>query len=315
MLAGNDKQYLYHNSTLALRPKTGELVWYYQHAVDHWDLDHPYERMLIDTAVAPDASEVPWINPRLRRGEERRVVTGIPGKTGLVYTLDRATGEFLWARPTIAQNVIERIDGATGSVAINPETLFTGPDQSRFICPTTNGGKNWPAGAYSPRTRTMYFTMANTCMRTTSVAAVATPEMIYAINNDTVIAPDADGKAGTLRTVSVETGKASWRFDQRAALTALLATGGDLVFGGDVAGALRAFDAQTGEVLWETQLGAQVTGHPVTFAVDGEQYVAVSTGRSNMTGALARLTPDVAPAESPNKLFVFALEGQPGATP
>jgi alcohol dehydrogenase (cytochrome c) len=251
----------------------------------------------------------------LRRGEERRVVTGIPGKTGLVYTLDRATGEFLWARPTIAQNVIERIDGATGSVAINPETLFTGPDQSRFICPTTNGGKNWPAGAYSPRTRTMYFTMANTCMRTTSVAAVATPEMIYAINNDTVIAPDADGKAGTLRTVSVETGKASWRFDQRAALTALLATGGDLVFGGDVAGALRAFDAQTGEVLWETQLGAQVTGHPVTFAVDGEQYVAVSTGRSNMTGALARLTPDVAPAESPNKLFVFALEGQPGATP
>jgi alcohol dehydrogenase (cytochrome c) len=315
MLAGNDKQYLYHNSTLALRPKTGELVWYYQHAVDHWDLDHPYERMLIDTAVAPDASEVPWINPRLRRGEERRVVTGIPGKTGLVYTLDRATGEFLWARPTIAQNVIERIDGATGSVAINPETLFTGPDQSRFICPTTNGGKNWPAGAYSPRTRTMYFTMANTCMRTTSVAAVATPEMIYAINNDTVIAPDVDGKAGTLRTVSVETGKASWRFDQRAALTALLATGGDLVFGGDVAGALRAFDAQTGEVLWETQLGAQVTGHPVTFAVDGEQYVAVSTGRSNMTGALARLTPDVAPAESPNKLFVFALEGQPGATP
>jgi alcohol dehydrogenase (cytochrome c) len=60
-------------------------------------------------------------------------------------------------------------------------------------------------------------------------------------------------------------------------------------------------------VLWETTLGAQVTGHPVTFAVDGKQYVAVSTGRSNMTGALARLTPDVAPAESANKLFVFAV--------
>ena len=308
MLAGNERQYLYHNSTLALRPKTGELVWHYQHAVDHWDLDHPYERLLIDTAVTPDASEVPWINPRLAPGERRRVVTGIPGKTGLVYTLDRATGEFLWARPTIAQNVIERIDGATGSVALNPEALFTGPDQTRFICPTTNGGKNWPAGAYSPRTRTMYFTMANTCMRTTSVAAVATPEMIYAIDNETMIAPDADGKAGTLRTIAVETGKASWRYDQRAALTALLATGGDLVFGGDVAGTFRAFDARTGEVLWETSLDSQITGHPVTFAVDGTQYIAVSTGRSNMTGALARLTPDVAPAESPNKLFVFALQ-------
>jgi glucose dehydrogenase len=308
MLAGNDKQYLYHNSTLALRPATGETVWFYQHAVDHWDLDHPFERILIDTAVAPDTNEVPWINPRLRSGEERRVVTGIPGKTGLVYTLDRATGEFLWARPTITQNVIERIDGATGAVEVRADALFTGPDQSRLICPTTNGGKNWPAGAYSPRTKTMYFAMANTCAWTTSAAtAAATPEMLYAIGTANVIAPDAAGNAGTLRSISVETGKASWRYDQRAALMALLATGGDLLFGGDVAGALRAFDAETGKVLWETHLGAQITGHPVTFAANGKQFVAVSTGRSNMTGGLTRLTPEVVPAESPNKLFVFAL--------
>ena len=84
----------------------------------------------------------------------------------------------------------------------------------------------------------------------------------------------------------METGKTAWRYDQRAALMALLATGGDLMFGGDLAGVLRAFDAATGKVLWETSLGAQVTGHPVTFAVDGKQYVAVSTGRSNMTGGL-----------------------------
>ncbi len=307
MLAGNDKQYLYHNSTLALRPATGETVWYYQHAVDHWDLDHPFERILVDVAVAPDPSEVPWINPRLRAGEQRRVMTGIPGKTGLVYTLDRATGEFLWARPTITQNVIASIDGATGNVTINEDTLFTGPDQTRFICPTTNGGKNWPAGAYSPRTKVMYFPMENTCMNTTSVASEARPELVYAINNETVITPDAGGLVGTVRAIAVETGKSVWRFDQRAATTALVATGGDLVFGGDVAGRLRALDAQSGKVLWETDLGAQVTGHPITFAANGKQYVAVSTGRSNMTGALARLTPEVVPDDSPNKLFVFAL--------
>ena len=154
----------------------------------------------------------------------------------------------------------------------------------------------------------MYFAMANTCAWTTSAAtATATPEMLYAIATENVIAPDAGGKVGTLRSISVETGKASWRYDQRAALMALLATGGDLVFGGDVAGMLRAFDAETGKVLWETNLGAPVTGHPVTFAVDGKQYVAVSTGRSNMTGGLTRLTPEVVPAESANKLFVFAL--------
>jgi PQQ-dependent dehydrogenase (methanol/ethanol family) len=306
MLAGNDKEYLYHNSTLALNPDTGEIEWYYQHLVDHWDLDHPYERMLIDTAVAPDADEVPWINPRLRAGERRRVVTGIPGKTGLVYTLDRETGEFLWARPTIMQNVVAAIDGATGRVEVNPETLFTGADQQIFVCPTTNGGKNWPAGAYSPRTRTMYFAMANTCMRTTSVAEKATPEMVYAINNETFITPGTED-LGTLRAISVENGRSAWRYDQRAAMTALLATAGDLVFGGDLAGKFRAFDAESGDVLWEWDLGAPVTGHPVAFAVEGRQYVSISTGRSNMTGALARLTPDAAPPSVDSKLFVFAL--------
>ena len=63
-LAGNDKTYLYHNSTLALDADTGKIVWHYQHVVDHWDLDHPFERLLVETAVAPDPKEVAWINPR-----------------------------------------------------------------------------------------------------------------------------------------------------------------------------------------------------------------------------------------------------------
>ena len=79
----------------------------------------------MDTAVAPDPSAVSWINPRLRSGEMRQVVTGIPGKTGVVYTLDRATGEFLWATPTVTQNVITNIDGATGAVSENAEVVFT----------------------------------------------------------------------------------------------------------------------------------------------------------------------------------------------
>jgi alcohol dehydrogenase (cytochrome c) len=143
-------------------------------------------------------------------------------------------------------------------------------------------------------------------MRTTSIAEEATPEMVYAINNDTFITPGTED-LGTLRAISVETGRNVWRYDQRTAMTALMATAGDVVFGGDLAGHFRAFDAETGEVLWETDLGAPVTGHPVTFAVDGRQYVTISTGRSNMTGALARLTPDAAPASTDSKLFVFAL--------
>jgi alcohol dehydrogenase (cytochrome c) len=306
MLAGNELTYLYHNSTLALNPATGATVWHYQHVVDHWDLDHPYERILLDIAVAPSADEVPWINPRLRPGERRRIVTGIPGKTGIVYTLDRETGEFLWARPTHLQNVVARIDGATGRAEIAAETLFTGRDQTVFACPSSNGGKNWPAGAYSPRTGSMYFPVANTCMNSTSIADEATADMTYAITNETVIAPGTD-KVGTVHAVSAETGKTMWRYDQRAGVMGLVATAGDLVFVGDVAGRLRALDAATGRMLWETDLGSPVSGHPVTFAVDGKQYVAVSTGRANLTGSLARLTPDVRASGDDNKLIVLAL--------
>ncbi len=162
---GIENTHLYHNSTLALDADTGEIVWYYQHLNDHWDLDHPFERLLVDTAVAPDPAAVSWINPGLTAGETRRVVTGIPGKTGVVYTLDRETGEFLWATPTVPQNVITDIDGATGAVTPNGEIVFTAEGQEVLACPSWFGGKDWEAGAYSPLANTMYMPLRNVCAR------------------------------------------------------------------------------------------------------------------------------------------------------
>ena len=73
------------------------MVWYFQHLPrDNWDLDHVFERMIVETEVSPDPADVPWISPDVRPGERRKVITGIPGKTGLVWTLDAATGTFLW---------------------------------------------------------------------------------------------------------------------------------------------------------------------------------------------------------------------------
>ena len=72
-LAGNDKQHLFHNCTLAINADTGKMVWYYQHIVDHWDLDHPFERILVDTVVAPNPRDVMWINPKVKSGERRKV--------------------------------------------------------------------------------------------------------------------------------------------------------------------------------------------------------------------------------------------------
>jgi len=304
-LAGNDLKYLYHNSTLALDANTGEIVWYYQHIVDHWDLDHPFERLLVDTAVAPDSRSVPWINPRLRPGERRKVVTGIPGKTGIVYTLDRETGEFLWARPTVEQNVVLDIDGASGDVTVNPETIFVELGQERFVCPTALGGKNWPAGTYDPATNVMFFPLQNTCMTVAPITARPTLESLYGIRTDQRIAPNRT-EVGSIYAISVETGETLWRYDQRAAVLSLLSTAGGLVFGGDANGRFRALDAATGEVLWEINLGSPVSGYPISFAVGGKQYIAVSSGSSLTALGANRLTPELQPS-SGNNLFVFAL--------
>ena len=304
MLGGVDNKHLYHNSTLALDAETGEIVWYYQHLNDSWDLDHPFERLLVDTAVAPDASEVTWINPRIQPGETRRVVTGVPGKTGVVYTLDRETGEFLWARNTVTQNVISDIDGATGAVTENAELVFSALGQEVLACPTWNGGKDWEAGAYSPLTNTMYMPLRNACARMLATTAAGTSHYALAVRNQ--IAPGTD-QVGTVHAISAETGETVWLHEQRAATMSLVATGGGLVFGGDNNGRFKAWDQETGEVLWEINLGSAVTSFPISYAVDGRQYIAVGTGTASTASLFGRLTPEIRPSAG-NNLFVFALQ-------
>ena len=304
LLGGHEKRHLFHNSTLALEVDTGNVRWYYQHLNDHWDLDHPFERLLVDTVVAPDAEAVAWRNPRIEAGEMRKVVTGVPGKTGLVYTLDRETGEFLWARPTVPQNVIERIDGATGAVVENPEVVFTELEQERLICPSLLGGKDWEAGAYSPLTNTMYYPLRNLCSQMTT--RVGRGAMHYALVNETQPAPGKE-LLGTVYAISAETGETRWLHERFAVTMSLVATGGGLVFGGDVGGRFWALDQETGEVLWEINLGSSVTGFPVSYAVDGRQYVAVGTGaEGGSTSTFRRLTSELRPSSN-NTLFVFAL--------
>ena len=311
-LGGVDNKHLFHNSTMALEVDTGEMRWYYQHLNDHWDLDHPFERLLVETRVAPDPDAVTWINPDLDFGEVRKVITGIPGKTGVVYTLDRATGEFLWATPTVHQNVIQEIDGATGAVTENPEVIFRESEQVVFVCPTWTGGKDWEAGAYSPLTNTMYYPLRNTCanmMATANFESETAQALtaggqgglaIYSLAARHQLTPGTEN-LGTVHAISAETGKTEWLYEQRAGTMSLAATGGGLIFGGDSNGRFRAHDHDTGEILWEVNLGSSVSGYPITFAVDGKQYVAVNTGSGQVN-----LTPELRPSRGTN-LYVFAL--------
>ena len=299
---------LYSNSTLALRPTTGELAWYFQHLPrDNWDLDHPFERILVDIEVEPDAEHATSINPALRPGEKRKVMTGFPGKTAILWTLDRETGEFLWARETIYQNVISSIDAATGAARINEEVVLqTLDDEYGVVCPSAGGGKDWPTSSYSPLTGALYVPLQNMCMKPTITTTQPGPEDGYAIAFNMQLAPGKTG-LGRLEAYSARTGALLWRFEETATMLSTLTTAGGLVFAGNSDRRFRAFDAATGEMLWETLLNGPVTGYPIAFEVDGEQYVAVSAGGGDLlTGGFNRIV-GLKPRAGSNTLYAFKL--------
>lgn len=301
-LAGNDYSYLYHNSTLALDVKTGEIRWHYQHLLDQWDMDHPFPRMLVDQQAMPDPAEVAWMAPDLEEGRIYKTLTGVPGKTGVVYTLDRESGKFLWARPTIRQNLVESIDGATGRVTPNPETVPTEYSRTYMICPSPTGGANYMAGAYSPQTSSLFMPMQATCADMIALDPAAGDTGTYGMSNRIVIDPEAEGLLGVLYALDTVTGQTRWVHRQRAGMQSVMTTGGGLVFAGDAGGRFTAFDQRNGSVLWQVNLGSSVTGYPATFAIDGQQYIAVSTGRWLSDAFTPELTHG-----AQNTLFVFAL--------
>jgi alcohol dehydrogenase (cytochrome c) len=201
--------------------------------------------------------------------------------------------------------VISNIDGNTGEVTVNGEVTFSGINQSRFVCPGSTGGKNWPAGAYSPLTNMMYFPLQNLCNDATTTTDQRDPSKVYGLNMQQKLAPGTD-KIGTVYAISVDSGHTAWKFEQRSGTLSVVTTGGGLVFGGDDNGKFRALDDKTGKVLWETSLGSPVSGFPISFAVGGKQYIAVTTGTSLVSSTALRLAPELKPGNAPN-IFVFSL--------
>jgi alcohol dehydrogenase (cytochrome c) len=151
----------------------------------------------------------------------------------------------------------------------------------------------------------MFMPMQNMCMKAKTTTDKRDPQRVYGLNMPGEIAEGTD-KVGAVWAISAETGKALWKYEQRAGVMSLVATGGGLVFGGDANGRFRAFDDRSGKVLWEQNLGAPVSGFPVVFAVDNKQYVAVTTGPSLVANSTLRLTPELKPSNT-GQLFVFAL--------
>jgi alcohol dehydrogenase (cytochrome c) len=300
-MAGTDTRF-------AVRPKTGEIVWKHQVLPrDNWDQECTFEMMVINTAVNPDAAATGMlsVNPDARRGP-RKTLTGMPCKTGITWSFDAANGEFLWAKATTMQNLVDKIDGK-GLVTVNENVVLKEVGKTYFMCPTYNGGRDWPSGAYNPKTNVMYFQLANLCTDTKArTDRESAPQYTYNTQNDAKFAPGKD-KVGRIDAISVETGKTLWSWETRASnYSPILATGGGLLFNGGLDRYLRAFDGDTGEVLWQTRLASQAAGHTVTYSVGGRQYIAIPAG-GGVNAVGTRMTPEADMPSGGNAVYVFAL--------
>jgi len=288
---------LYTNSTLAINIETGELAWYYQHLpTDSLDLDHVYERMLIDLPVD---------------GEERKLVVST-GKIGIIEALDRTTGEYVWASgPTVPQNVIDDIDPVTGAKTINA-AVVPKIGETTVNCPADPGGRAWPATAYSPDTQALYLPLTEFCSNTTPEPLDA--GQIYTGGGRATFArvpvPDSDGNPGSIDAVKLTDQSELWTFRQRSPMaSATLPTGGGLVFAGDYNRYFRAFDADTGDVLWETRAPNSLNSFPITYEADGKQFVAVvANSGSGQLRSWGSVAPEIqVPSDQGTTLMVYAL--------
>jgi alcohol dehydrogenase (cytochrome c) len=297
---------LYSNSTVALEPDTGELVWYYQHLPgDDWDMDVAHEKTLLRTLVDPDPRHVKWINPNVARGVERDVAVTV-AEGGGIWVNDRETGEFLWATPfpfDTPHSTISKIDVETGVVHLNPDVLLTEPGMTRLIC-FWNTRSFWPT-AYSPKTNSLYVPYIDHCLSMTRAGPEGGERRTSGLRPGAV-----QEKLAGVAKIDMRTGEIARIYESRLAGNgAMLATAGDLVFWGDIGQVLRAFDAETGEILWQSEpLGATIQTSTITYAVDGKQYVAVIAAESLMGARnLAQAAGAALPPHTGNSINVFAL--------
>jgi alcohol dehydrogenase (cytochrome c) len=284
---------LYTNSTLAIDPLTGKMVWYYQHLPgETHDMDETFERVLVDI-------------------DGRQSVFSM-GKLAILWELDRKSGAFVAAHDLGYQTLVD-IDKKTGKMTYRPNTIPKEGVEFHF-CPSTSGFKSLRAMAYHPETRAFYIPLNLTCENGTfaSLPRVLGGGGSGPVKRINLMHPESPDGLGEFLAMHSTTGKVLWRHRTRTPPnTSALATGGGLVFEGHWDRHFYGYDNASGKILYTSpRMPTALQGTPITYAVNGKQYLAMPVGTGGggwSTSIVSDLIPEGRIAQGMNSMFVFAL--------
>jgi alcohol dehydrogenase (cytochrome c) len=258
---------LYSNTMLALDADTGKLKWHFQFTPH--DL-HDY-----------DATQIPVLVDAEWQGRRRNLLIQA-NRNGFLYVLDRTNGQFLSAKPFAQVTWATKIgDDGRPVVATGSEPTAEGAR----VCPGALGATNWFSPSYDPQTKLLYVASSVEC--DTFSAAPQKYHEGHDFLGSIYVPVKGEKTSGAMRALDPLTGEKKWEFPYSSPpWGGALSTAGNMVFGGDAEGNFIAFDAHTGKDLWHMQLGAAIYSSPITYSVDGRQYVAIPAGAALFAFAL-----------------------------
>ncbi len=262
---------LYSDSVVALDPDTGKLKWYYQFS--------PHDEFDFDAVQVPVLADINW------KGSPRKVILWA-NRNGLFYVIDRTTGQFLLGKPFVEVNWMNGFDEKGRPMRV-PGKVPT--PEGTLIKPGNQGGTNWYSPSFSPRTGLFYIPSWEYSSIYVKQPVEYTQGRIFAgamprssvpmVRSGQINQRRTDDGYGAVRAIDPNTGDRKWEFKMADVTdSGILTTATDLLFVGGREGYFFALDARSGSMLWRANTGGQVSSGPMSYSVNGKQYVAVASG-------------------------------------